>query len=174
MSVAALLLAVPGHVSAAPISDHSHESLSDSFPNSFCGIDGTSVVREVVNFKRFADRTFIENVTFTETFTATASEKSIVIKGGYHFSRRSTPIDNGDGTLTFIVTFAGLYEQLRIAKGPVLSIDAGTVTIANTFAIDEDGTSTFLSSTIVGVHGPHPDWLSDFAIFCDVIVPALT
>ncbi len=32
MSVAALLLAVPGHVSAAPISDHSHESLSDSFP----------------------------------------------------------------------------------------------------------------------------------------------
>ena len=56
VAVAALLLAAPGHVSAAPVSAHSHERFSDSFPNNLCGIAGTSVVRGVENFKRFADQ----------------------------------------------------------------------------------------------------------------------
>jgi hypothetical protein len=56
----------------------------------------------------------------------------------------------------------------------VLSLDAGTVTIANTFRANQDGTFTFLSASLVGLHGPHPEVLSDAARFCDVVVPALT
>ncbi|MEO6653155.1 MAG: hypothetical protein ABIP17_10915, partial [Ilumatobacteraceae bacterium] len=96
------------------------------------------------------------------------------IKFAAVLTRRSLPIDNGDGTLTFVVTFKGLYGQLRIGDGPALLIDAGTLTFANTFAVNADGTSTYLSSTIVEVRGPHPDALSDGAILCDVVVPALT
>jgi hypothetical protein len=105
---------------------------------------------------------------------ATICQKSIVLQFANQFTRRDLPVDNGDGTVTFTVTFKGLYEQIRTPNGPVLSIDAGTVTFANTFADNGDGTFTFVSSTIVGLHGPHPDLLSDFAIFCDVVVPALT
>lgn len=172
-AVAALLLTAPGHVGAAP-PDHSHESFSDSFPDEFCGIEGTSVISGIQNLVRFADRTFIRTESSTQTFTATDSQKSFSIKFAAVLTRRSLPIDNGDGTLTFVVTFKGLYGQLRIGDGPALLIDAGTLTFANTFAVNADGTSTYLSSTIVEVRGPHPDALSDGAILCDVVVPALT
>jgi hypothetical protein len=168
------VLAVPGNAAAARIIAHSHEQINDSFPNSYCDIDGTSVLQGVVNRTLFSDGTFIQTRNLTETFTATTSQKSIVIRSADQFTRRSPPIDNGDGTFTFIVTFKGLFEQIRIPNGPVLSFDAGTVTFANTFAIDEDGNGTFVSSTIEGLHGPHPEVLSDGALFCDVVVPALT
>jgi hypothetical protein len=168
------VLAAPGNVTAARIVAHSHENFSDTFDINYCGIAGTSVIRGVEDFKLFSDGTFIDNETFTETFTATASQKSIVWRAAAQFTRRSTPIDNGDGTLTFIVTFKGLFEQLRIANGPVLSMDAGTVTFANTFRANGDGTFTFVSSTIVGLRGPHPEVLSNDTLFCDVVVPALT
>jgi hypothetical protein len=174
-TTALVVLAVPGNVNAAPPIDHFHEQFSDTFPNTeICGIEGTSVISGVQNVTRYSDGTFLETGTFTETFTATASQKSIVIRAANQFSRRSVPIDNGDGTFTFIVTFKGLHEQIRIANGPVLSFDAGTITFANTFAIDEDGNGTFVSSTIVGLHGLHPEALSDGTLFCDVVVPALT
>jgi hypothetical protein len=168
------VLAVPGNVTAAPPIAHTHEQISETFPNNYCDIAGTSDIQGVVNHTRYSDGTFNETFTFTETFTATASQKSIVIRAAAEFTRRSTPIDNGDGTLTFVVTFNGLHEQLRIPNGPVLSFDAGTVTFANTFRANEDGTFTFVSSTIEGLHGPHPEALSDFELFCDVVVPALT
>lgn len=173
-TTALVVLAVPGNVNAAPPIDHFHEQVSDTFPNNYCDIAGTSVLQGVDNFTRYSDGTFNEQFTFTETFTATASQKSIVIRTANQFTRRSTPIDNGDGTLTFIVTFNGLVEQISIPNGPVLSIDAGTVTFAHTFAANGDGTFTYLSTTILELHGPHPDVLSDRTLLCDVIVPALT
>jgi hypothetical protein len=44
------------------------------------------------------------------------------------------------------------------------------VTFLDTF--DADG--NFVSRSVVDEKGPHPDLESDFAIFCDVIVPALS
>jgi hypothetical protein len=173
-TTALVVLAVPGNVTAAPPIAHSHEQISDTFANNYCGIEGTSVIQGVLNSVRFSDGTFLENLALTETFTATASQKSIVLQFANQFTRRDLPVDNGDGTLTFTVTFKGLYEQIRVLNGPVLSIDVGQISFANTFRANEDGTFTFVSSTIVGVHGPHPDVLSDFAIFCDVVVPVLT
>ena len=54
--------------------------------------------------------------------------------------------------------------------GPLLLRDAGTVTFTVIFTAD----GTFVSRTLSGLHGPHPDLLSDFALFCDVIIPALS
>ena len=167
--------AVPAHANAAsPIVAQSHEQSTDTFPDNFCDIPGTSEFRIVVNSTYYADGTFKHLLSVTQTFTATASQKSIVIRTADQFSRRITPIDNGDGTLTFVVSFKGLFEQLRIANGPVLSFDAGTVTLANTFAVDADGNFTFVGTEIVGLGGPHPEVLSDGTLFCDVVVPALT
>jgi hypothetical protein len=165
------VLALPGNANAAPPIEHFHERFSETFPNSVCGLDGTSVVEGVNTVIRFPGTfpTFIDNLELTETFTATDSQRSIVLHFANQFTRRTQPTDNGDGTITFTVTFKGLFEQIRIAHGPVLSFDAGTITFANTFRI-EDG--AFLSSTLVEMHGPHPD--ADGSIFCDVVVPALT
>jgi hypothetical protein len=173
-TAALVVLAVPGHVTAAPPIAFSHEQFSGLFPGSYCDIEGTSDFQLVGNFTEYSDGTFSNRFSATETFTATTSQKSIVIRTAVQFTRRSTPTDNGDGTITFVVTFNGLFEQLRIPNGPVLSIDAGEVTLANTFAVDEDGNFTFLSTTIEALHGPHPEIVSDGTLFCDVVVPALT
>jgi hypothetical protein len=58
---------------------------------------------------------------------------------------------------------------VKIQNGPVLSRDAGQVTIIRTF----DAT-TLLDQVVVGEKGPHPDLDSGFEVFCDVLVPALT
>lgn len=168
------VLAVPGNVTAARVIAHFHENFTDSFPDQICGIAGTSVVRGVDNFTEFSNNTFSDNFTVNQTFTATASHKSIVLHVAQHVTGTAAPIDNGDGTVTFITTFKGLPEQIRIAHGPLLLRDAGTVTFNATFLVEADGTLTFQSQTLSGLHGPHPDLLSDFALFCNVIIPALT
>ena len=164
------VLAVPGNATAAPPIEHFHERISDTFPNSYCGIDGISVIKGVNSVIRFPGTfpTFIDNLELTETFTATDSQKSIIFHFANQFTRRTQPTENADGSLTFTVTFKGLFEQIRLPHGPVLSFDAGTITFANTFNAD----GSFRSSTLVEMHGPHPD--ADGSIFCDVVVPALT
>jgi hypothetical protein len=81
---------------------------------------------------------------------------------------------NADGTLTFITTYTGLPEKLSITGGPTLSLDAGVVTLTQTFSVDENDDFVLVSQDVSGEHGPHPDLASDFELFCDVIVPALT
>lgn len=169
-----IVLAVPGNASAARVIFHDHANFTDSFDDVFCGIAGTSVLRGVDNFKVFSNNTISDNFTLNQTFTATDSGKSIVLHAAQLVTGNDAPIDNGDGTISFINTFTGLPEQIRIANGPLLLRDAGTVTFTDTFMVEEDGTLTFLSSTFSGMHGPHPDLLSDFELFCDVIIPALT
>ncbi len=84
------------------------------------------------------------------------------------------PIQNADGTITFMNTFKGLPEKLSIAGGPTLSRDAGVATLATTFRPLPNGDLEFVSQTFYGVHGPHPDLESGFELFCDVLTPALT
>jgi DNA-binding IscR family transcriptional regulator len=67
---------------------------------------------------------------------------------------------------------------LSITGGPTLSRDAGSVTVVDVYGYTEDATdpvdfSDFRSETVSGLDGPHPDQLSGFSIFCDVIVPVL-
>jgi hypothetical protein len=84
------------------------------------------------------------------------------------------PIQNADGTITFINTFKGLPEKLSIAGGPTLSRDAGVVTLTQTFRELPNGDLELISVTASGEHGPHPDLDSGFELFCNVLIPALT
>lgn len=168
-------LSVPGHVNAARVVFRDHANFTDTFADNFCGLAGTSVVKGVDNFTVYSNNTIKDNFTVTETFTSAATGKSIVVHVAQQVTGNDAPIDNGDGTVTFVSTFKGLPEQIRIKNGPLLSRDAGVVTFTDTFAVDPvTGEFTFLSETLSGLHGPHPDLISDFAIFCDVIIPALS
>jgi hypothetical protein len=154
---------------AAPLTDRFHGTFSDSFADNLCGIDGTSVVSGMDNIQVFADGTFKDQFRLNQVFTSSATGKSVEIFVAEQFTSRG-PIDNGDGTLTFINTFKGMPEKLKIPNGRILSRDAGNVT----FVITVDAaTGNFISQTVTGQKGPHPDLDSGFARFCDVIVPVL-
>ena len=62
-------------------------------------------------------------------------------------------------------------EQLRITHGRLLTRDAGNVVFTRIFDAD---TGDFISQTVSGEKGPHPDLDSDFELFCDVVIPALS
>jgi hypothetical protein len=165
-----LLASMASSTSAAPLADRFHGTISDTFPDSICGIDGTSVFSAVFNVQIFADETSQAELRVSQLFTSAATGKSVLIFSADQFTRTGPPVDNGDGTITFTDTSKGLMEQLKLPNGTVLSRDAGFVTIDDTFNAT---TGDFLGETISPENGPHPDLDSGFALFCDVIVPAL-
>lgn len=169
--VGALVLAsVASTAGAAPLTDRFHDSFSDTFPDNICGIDGTSAITVVANVQVFADGTFKLQLNQKNTFTSAATGKSVSI----NFAAQQVnfgPIDNGDGTVTFVTTFKGLPEQIKLPNGPVLSRDVGVIGFADTF---DATTGDFLGETVSPNRGPHPDADSGFTLFCDVIVPALS
>ena len=174
-AVAALFVVVlPGSGVAAKPVEQFHENFTDTFPDEVCGINGTSVARGVFNFQLSASNTFRVIFVVNQTFTASASGKSIVIHVAQQVTGFDEPIDNGNGTVTFIETYKGLPEQLRLENGRMLSRDAGSVTVTTVGSFDSDGNFTFISQTLSGEKGPHPDLDSDFEVFCDVLIPALT
>jgi hypothetical protein len=87
-------------------------------------------------------------------------------------------IDPLAGTATITTTDGGLYERLSITNGPTLTRDAGIVTLVDVYGYTGDPAepvdfNNLISETVSGLSGPHPDLLSGFSLFCDVIVPVL-
>ena len=150
---------------------HEHENFNDTFADSICDIPGTSVVRGVDNFTLYPDNRFKDEFELHQTFTATASGKSLVFHVAQNQTGNDEPIDNGDGTITFVSTFKGLPEKIKLPNGRVLTRDAGNVTI--TTVLDAQ-TFELVSSSVSGEKGPHPDLDSDFELFCNIVEPALT
>jgi hypothetical protein len=162
-----------GAFAAAPIVNE-HDRFTDTFPDNLCGIEGTSTLDIVDNFKLYADGTFRDTSRLRQVFTADESGKSIVISAAGQATGLAEPIENPDGTITFTNTVKGLAEKLSIAGGPTLLRDAGVVTVTTTLRPLGDDEFELVSQTFSGEHGPHPDLESDFELFCEVLVPALT
>jgi hypothetical protein len=144
------------------------------FPDEFCGISGTTVVEGTTVFLDRAD-SFFSSGKFTAVFTADTG-KSITVFAAGPAKGTFGVIDEEAGTITFTTTFVGLPEKLSITNGPTLSLDAGTVTITDVFEYTgdpENPIGDFISSDLSGLHGPHPDLLSGFEVFCDVLEPYL-
>jgi hypothetical protein len=171
----ALTIGASGGASAAAPIENEHTRSTDTIPDdAVCDIPGTSTINIVDNFKLYADGTFRDTARFRQVFTAAESGKSVVIFSAGQVTGLNDPIQNADGTVTFINTFKGLPEKLSIAGGPTLSRDAGVVTVTTTFRPLGDDEFDFVSQTFSGEHGPHPDLESGFEVFCDVLIPALT
>jgi hypothetical protein len=63
---------------------------------------------------------------------------------------------------------------VSLPNGGTLLRDAGIVTTATTFFVEPDDSLTFVSQTVSGEKGPHPDLDSGFEALCDIVVPRLS
>ena len=148
-------------------------------PHLTCGILGTAVVHGTSVVRDTGNGTSFTSGTWFGVFTAADSGKSTTLSYAGPVTQASPPvIDKVAGTVTITTTYGGLYERLSITDGPTLSRDAGSVTLVDVYGYTGDPTnpvdfSDFISETLSGLNGPHPDLLSGFSIFCDVIVPYL-
>jgi hypothetical protein len=152
------------------------EQFSDTFPDNNCGFSGTTAVHGTSVFRDTGNGTFFGSGTFFARFTAD-NGKSATLSFAGPFKQTSPPvIDEQAGTVTIMTTFGGLFEKLSITHGPTLTRDAGIVTLGGVFEYTgdpNDPVGDVISETLSGLHGPHPDLLSGFSVFCDVLVPYL-
>ena len=85
-------------------------------------------------------------------------------------------IDQQAGTVAITTTYGGLFEKLSITNGPTLTRDAGTVTAVDVYEYTGDPNDPVgdpVSEALSRLRGPHPDLLSGFTVFCDVLAPYL-
>lgn len=157
-----LLLSLPGGALAA--APGFHDNIDVTFPDTPCGVSGTWHVTGV-QLGTFGPTSVVINGAINQTFTADDGRVAIL-----HVAGRSTGsfVDNGDGTLTFTNTYAGLPEQIRGGGGGVVSQDVGLIIFVTTL---DTNTGNVVSFTIE--HGPHPEADSGFAIFCTAFLTAL-
>lgn len=174
IAATALLVVASSAAAAEPTVNEHTGPVYDTFPDELCGITGTSAIRFVGNFKLFADGTFLSTGNFQDVFTADSNGKQVVNSGVEQVTGPFDPANNGDGTITETFIFKGLPVKLSIPNGPTLVRDAGNVTVAITFQLNPDGgVGDFVSQTVLVEEGPHPN-LDNDALFCSVVVSALS
>src|SRR5262249_8936942 len=146
-------------LSAKPVANDHFGFTSDPYSETWCGaVEGTAVDTVVEHYMQDASGNFIDNVRLTSVFTATASGKSVE-SWASSTTRTSGPIDNGDGTVSFVTNVTGLVLQFKIPNGPVLKdadgkplLGAGKLTITDLF----DATTGDYITTTLSWHGPLP------------------
>src|SRR4051812_32798864 len=146
-------------------------------PHLQCGILGTAVVHGTKVVRDTGDGPFFMSGTWFGVFTAADSGKSATLSFAGPSKQTSPPmIDEQAGTVTIMTTYGGLFEKLSITDGPPLTRDAGIVTFVDVYEYTGDPNNPIggqISETLSDLHGPHPDLLSGFSVFCDVLVPYL-
>jgi hypothetical protein len=167
---------------AAKLIDRSHEHIVLTIPDDeVCGVPVTTTIDFITNQQeRLAKSGFplfkgTGHGTITWTNPATGKSVMFTFAGA---SKDLTVVDNGDGTITVRTAVTGVPEKIRLSDGTIVTMDVGRVVFVT--VLDYNGTPTdveddvFISQTIESVSGPHPDLESDFTLFCEVVVPALT
>jgi hypothetical protein len=148
LTVSAAVLALAATAGAGTIG-HDHFT-SDPYPDSWCGLAGTSVDTVVSNYTTLDDSR--ESMNVLTTFTVTATGKSLLIRAaGVH--TQSAPVDNGDGTYSVIFTSKGQSPTFKVGNGPAIGEDVGLIEFDVTF---DDATDDFLSFSVVRVDGQRP------------------
>ena len=146
-----------------------HDNFTDTFSEVVCGIPVDGVATGVDNFFVYPDGSFKDTASVKITLTNPATGKSVQISNKGQVTGTSI-VDEAAGTITFVTSFKGLPEQIKTPHGSVLLRDAGIAVFTEVFDL---ATGALISSD-VSIKGPHPDLESDFTLFCEVVVPALS
>ena len=150
----ALLLATAVGAAALAVGASASTHLSGDFviPQFFCGISVQDEVRYVDNYGTKPDGSSSDSGYVNETLTA-ANGRAVVIKYDAGRAENAPPVNNPDGTTTFVSTYSGLNAKTQIVGGPVL--EQGSGRIQWTLVLDADGNT--VSSSIISLSGQNPN-----------------
>src|SRR6266516_154836 len=108
-----------------PVVNEEFRPPPDVHPLTWCGqVQGTAVDTIVEHYMVDASGNIIDNVRFTRVFTATATGKAIVSSASTT-AKSQGPIDNGNGTNSFVTAINGLALKFQALDGPVLKAADG-------------------------------------------------
>ena len=173
-TVLACVTAATGLAAGSTVVEH----FSATVPDEQCGFSGTTAIRGTSVFRDTGNGTYFKNLTFFGVFTADNGKSATLSFHGPEKRTSPPAIDEQAGTVTIATSFGGVFEKLSITRGPTLTRDAGIVTVVDVYTYTGDpndpvGDADPVSKNVAGLHGPHPDLLSGFSVFCDVLGPYL-
>jgi hypothetical protein len=175
----AVAIAIAGALALPAVAQAQSEHsvvFTDTFPDNVCGVPGETTIRGTDVGRETRNGQFRSTGFFRATFTAADSGKQLTVMSGRSDLELSVTVDEEAGTITFVDLVRGLPERVAITHGPTLLLDAGSVIVTTTFALDPltgEPTGDPLSQTFTAEHGPHPDLESGFEAFCEVVEPYL-
>src|ERR1700693_3121081 len=175
LAIAAVLACVSAATGlAAGLTQVEHFSFTK--PSNVCGFRGPTAIHGTSVFRDTGNGTYFMSKTFFGVFTADNGKSTTLSFAGPIKQTSPLVIDEQAGPGPIGTTTGGLYERWSITGGPTLSRDAGIFTAVDVFEYTGDPNNPvggFISETLSGLDGPHPDLLSGFSVFCDVLVPYL-
>lgn len=144
--------------SGPPVVNQQFRPAPEVQPATWCGqVDGMATDTVVEHFMQDASGNILDNVRFTSLFTATETRKSI-LSSASSTTKTSGPIDNDNGTVSFITKITGLVLKFQIPGGPVLKAtdgeplrSAGDLTLEDVF----NATTGDYITTNISFTGPH-------------------
>jgi hypothetical protein len=163
----AVALAVPASSAAVSVQPFHSTDSNPSFE--ICGLDVKAdfSTTGVLVFK--SSGVSIGTGEFTAVWTNPATGKSIMIHGGSMFMN-SAPIDNGNGTISFVGSSGGTYI-VKDAHGAPFSVSAGRFVARATF---DATTGELISVELLSVDGSPAPVNPPADSTCDSIVAALS
>ena len=151
-----------------------HERFTEVIDD-FCGtgqsivLDGKTVVKNWTGTTG-GDPTQTVKATFNLQFTYTNPVSGAAVVEHWSFGQTNTIVSGQEsGVHTHEFTENGLKASFKLAHGPLLTRDAGSLTYRVTFN-EVDEVTDF---EVVSVSGPHPGFAYEGDFFCDTLVPAL-
>ena len=177
------MLLVMVQPAAAQLIDRTHQHIVLTIPDDeVCGVPVTTTVDIIANDQERLARSgfplFMTTGQGTVTWTNPATGKSVSSFFAGVSTKDLTVVDNGDGTITLRTAITGVPQKITLANGQPLIMDVGRVVFVS--VIDYNGTPTnadddvLISQSVESISGPHPELQSNFALFCQVVVAALT
>ncbi len=172
--VVAFAALIPGLGIAGPPVVQEHVNVTtDPHPANFCGVPGTAYERVVEQFK-VAEGSEMSTIRSTQVFTASGTGKSV--ESSSAGVSHATITDNGDGTITFEASDAGLALQFKTGDGRMLQLaDGRPIRSAGTLRIRETidaSTGDTLSFEVVAERGTH--LLFEGTEICGPVIDYLT
>jgi hypothetical protein len=143
-----------------------HLSGHFTFPDTVCGIAVQHEVSFIDNFGSQPDGAHFDAGQIVETFTA-ANGRGVTITFTAGLNKFAAPVQNPDGTTTWVITASGLDVKTQAVGGPVLEQGAGLVQVTLIF----DAQGNLLSISAVALAGPNPNLTG--APDCAVVGPYL-
>lgn len=134
----------------------------------FCGTGTTVDVAFTSNRTLHWAGDELRKVTFQTKYVATAATSDNVVIDHQTGQSRFEIVPEANGGYAVVNSGRGLAEQIKLKNGPVLIRDAGLITFVDHFDADDN----YLGTDIT-IHGPHPDFESNFALQCEVFTEAL-
>lgn len=154
LAVAASALGFTG----PPVVNQEFRPPPDVHRATWCGqVQGTALDTIVEHYMVDANGNIIDNVRFTRVFTAAATGKAIVSSASTT-EKTQGPIDNGDGTISFVTATNGLALKFKALNGAVLkAADGEPLRSAGVLVFEDvfDAATGDYITTNISFEGPH-------------------